>query len=61
MISAPVLADNDNDWAAGALLLVARCGDGTLDLCRSGAMAGARLFGISRDQDLHLRCLAIIF
>ena len=61
MISAPLLADNDNDWAAGALLLFARFGDGTLDLCRSGAMAGVRSFGISRDQDLHLPCLAIIF
>ena len=61
MISAPLLADNDNDWAASALLLLARGGDGTLDLCRSGVMAGVRLFGISRDQDLHLPCLAIIF
>ena len=39
MISAPLLADNDNDWAASALLLLTRCGDGTLDLCRSGGMA----------------------
>ena len=61
MTSAPLLADNDNDWAASAPLLLARCGDGTLDLCRSGAMAGVRSFGISRDQDLHLPCLAIIF
>ena len=61
MISAPLQADNDNDWAAGAPLLLARVEDGTLDLCRSGAMAGARSFGISRDQDLHLPCLAIIF
>ena len=61
MISAPLQADNDNDWAAGALLLLARFGDGTLDLCRSGAMAGVRSFGISGDQDLHLPCLAIIF
>ena len=60
MISAPLLADNDNDWAASAPLLLARCGDGTLDLCRSGAMmAGVRSFGISRDQDLHLPCLAL--
>ena len=58
MISAPLLADNDNDWAASAPLLLARFGDGTLDLCRSGAI---RSFGISRDQDLHLPCLAIIF
>ena len=36
MISAPLQADNDNDWAAGAPLLLARFGDGTLDLCRSG-------------------------
>ena len=55
-ISAPLLADNDNDWAAGALLLLSRFGDGTLDLYRSGAMAGARSFGISRDRDLHLPC-----
>ena len=61
MISAPLQADNDNDWAAGALLLRARFGDGTLDLCRSGGMAGVRSFGISRDQDLHPICLAIIF
>ena len=61
MISAPLQADNDNDWAASALLLLTRCGDGTLDLCRSGVMAGVRLFGISGDQDLHLPCLAIIF
>ena len=43
-----------------APLLLARFGDGTLDLCRSGGMAGARSFGISGDQDLH-SCLAIIF
>ena len=61
MISAPLQADNDNDWAAGAPLLLARGGDGTLDLCRSGAMAGARSFGISRDQDLHLRALQLSF
>ena len=59
MISAPLQADNDNDWAGGASLLLARFGDGTLDLCRSGG--GARSFGISRDQDLHPICLAIIF
>ena len=61
MISAPLLADNDNDWAAGAPLLLARFGDGTLDLCRSGGMAGVRSFGISRDQDLHLRALQLSF
>ena len=61
MISAPLQADNDNDWAAGALLLLARFGDGTLDLCRSGGMAGVRSFGISRDQDLHLRALQLSF
>ena len=59
MISAPPQADNDNDWAAGAPLLLARFGDGTLDLCRSGG--GARSFGISRDQDLHLRALQLSF
>ena len=61
MISAPLLADNDNDWAAGAPLLLARFGDGTLDLCRSGGMAGVRSFGISRDQDLHLGALQLSF
>ena len=61
MISAPLLADNDNDWAAGAPLLLARFGDDTLDLCRSGGMAGVRSFGISRDQDLHLRALQLSF
>ena len=39
MTSAPLQADNDNGWAAGALLLAARFGDGTLDLCRSGGGA----------------------